>query len=91
MGAATYCNMGRDLAACPIGDAAPHPDIENIVESYLTAKFLQSYDNSLAAEKVYTESGLFEDLDLLVAMESIWAEFKRIQSVEAQMRRKHGR
>lgn len=91
MGAATYCNMGQNLSACPIGDAAPYSDMEQIVESYLTAKFLQSYENNLAAERVYDRSGLFEDLDLLIQLENVWAEYKRIQTVESQMRRKHGR
>ena len=90
-GAQTYCDSGRELHRCPIGDAAPYPELEEVVANYLKAKFLQSYQNDLAASEVYRASGLLEDLDLLMTLEGVWGEYKRVKNVESQMKRKHGR
>jgi len=90
-GAANYCDNGRDLKNCPIGDVAPFDEYENLIAEYLQAKFLQSYENNLAAEKIYQRSGLFDDLDALMSLENVWSEYKRIKNTEAQMKRKHGR
>lgn len=74
---------------CPVGDVAPLPQAERIVDAYIRGKMLYKLTGLPDMQKQLFEAvGLMDDVDLLMEFEGVWLEFLQSESKKQQAKSK---
>lgn len=71
---------------CKIEDIAPDVELNRVINTFIRAKTFGRCGNARAEELLLERLGLFEDLDTLEALESVYIDFVNMQQKKRDLK-----
>ena len=73
--------------SCPIEDLASDPDLDDLIQEFRAAKFMENSAEDKTLIKQFRERhNLYDDIELLIRIEHIWTQYKHQELTKSQKR-----